>query len=172
MRLGRWQAHGRAQQQDAGGAAPDSGLGQRHVHRREAHPDQRQQQPIGDKAYDGGETLPRRDDPAGDGQHQHGQNGVEREDRHSCAGPSAQRRTGNELCHRRSGQLGEQPDDDELERVERPRRQRQQPQHDQPEAEIVRFGERVKAGERVGEAQQPDRAGQEEEGTGRRRRRC
>ena len=40
---------------------------------------------------------------------------------------------------------------------------RQQAQHDQAEAEIVGLGERMQAGQRIGKAQQTDRAGEEEE---------
>ena len=43
------------------------------------------------------------------------------------------------------------------------RRLRQQAEHDQPEAEIVGFGQRVKAAQRIGETQQAERAGEEEE---------
>ena len=56
---------------------------------------------------------------------------------------------------------------DELQRPEQPADLRQQPEHDEAEAEVVRLGQRVQAGERVGKAQQPDRAGHEEEDSGR-----
>ena len=43
---------------------------------------------------------------------------------------------------------------------------KQQAEHDQAEPEVVRFGQRVQAAERVGKPQQPDRPCQEEEGAG------
>ena len=68
----------------------------------------------------------------------------------------------------RAGQQHEQPDRDQLERVRSaPATCGSRPEHDQAEAEIVRLGQRVQAGQRVGEAQQPDRAGEEEEDAGR-----
>ena len=48
--------------------------------------------------------------------------------------------------------------------AERPFDERQQTEHDQAKAEIVGFGQRVQARQRVGKAQQSDRAGQEEQG--------
>ena len=59
--------------------------------------------------------------------------------------------------------MDEGPDGDEPQRVEQASRARQEPKHDEAETEIVRLGQRMQAGERIGEAQEPDRAGEKEE---------
>ena len=77
--LGGTQAGRRGDQHGAGHAAADRGLGQRHVHRREAHPDERQQQAKCHEADDSREGRPGADGPDGDAQHQQGQSGIERQ---------------------------------------------------------------------------------------------
>ena len=57
--FGAAQARRRADQQRAGQAAADGGLGQRHVDAVQLHPDQRQQQAVGDEADDRGERVAR-----------------------------------------------------------------------------------------------------------------
>ena len=56
----------RDDQQHAGDAAADRGLGQRDVGRVKADPDERQQQPVGEIADHGGEQLAGGDGPGGD----------------------------------------------------------------------------------------------------------
>ena len=63
-------------------------------------------------------------------------------------------------------QLNEQPDADHLEGLDWSARQRQQAQNDQPEAEIIRFGDRVQARQRIRETEQADRSREKEEGAG------
>ena len=69
----------------------------------------------------------------------------------------------DELGDRRAGQQHEQPDADQLEPAAQASCQRQQAEHHETEAEVVRLGERVQSRQRIGEAQQPDGAGEEEE---------
>ena len=73
----------------------------------------------------------------------------------------------DELGDGRAREQHEQPDADQLEAVTQACRLRQQAEHHQPEAEIVGLGQRVQPRERIGEAQQADGAGEEEEGAGR-----
>ena len=63
----RSRAHG-GDQEPTGQAAADRRLGQRHIGGGEPHPDDRQQQPVGDKTDDGGECVARGDRPQGDGE--------------------------------------------------------------------------------------------------------
>ena len=62
------EARPRGDQQDAGHAAADGGLGQRHIRRIEPDPDDRKQEPVGDIADDRAENLARGDGPGGDRQ--------------------------------------------------------------------------------------------------------
>jgi hypothetical protein len=70
------------------------------------------------------------------------------------------------LRNRGAGYQNQQPDSNKLCRVEASC-SRQQTDHDQAKAKVVRFSQSVKARKRVGKAQQSDRAGQKEKGSGR-----
>src|SRR5262249_7309283 len=82
----------------------------------------------------------------------------------SCAWSARSRQASDKLRNDRARELDEQPDADKLQAVEQSADTRHQAKHDQAEAKAVHFGQRMEARKRVGEAQQSDRASQEEEG--------
>ena len=68
--------------QHASDAAADGGFGERHVGGVEAHPDDRQHEPVGDEAHDRAERLARRDRPGGYAEHDGGEAEIERAEQH------------------------------------------------------------------------------------------
>ena len=76
---------------------------------------------------------------------------------------TASRDARNQLPGIGAGQQHEQPDRDQLEPVQHAVDLRQQAEHDQSEAQVVGLGERMQARQRVGKAQQADRAREEKE---------
>ena len=73
QRLARAQSGAGTDQQPAGHPAADRGLGQRHVRRGQTHPDQREQQPEGDKPDHRGECVARGGGPDGQSEDQYGE---------------------------------------------------------------------------------------------------
>ena len=97
---------------------------------------------------------------------QDGEAGVKSQGEWSRGRPAQSGGARNQLGDGGSGQQSEEPDADKLQRGERPIDLKQQSEHDQAKPEIVRFGQRVQAAERVRKPQQPDRACEEKEGAG------
>ena len=73
----------------------------------------------------------------------------------------------NELRNNRARHLDQQPDDDKLERAEPALDLRQKAEDDETETQIVNLRQGVKARQRVGKAEQPDRARHEKKPAGR-----
>ena len=161
------QAGRRAEQQRAGQAAADRGLRQRHVGGTETHPDEREQQPVGDEADDRGEGLARGDRPDGDANTTHRQADLERQrGGHGC-GPS--RRAALAMSWTTSPRPAARAArrQTSFSAPSSPSACGNKPEHHEAEAEIVGLGQRVQARQRIGKAQQADRAGEKEEGAGR-----
>ena len=76
-RLGRAQPGARTEQQPPGHSAAERGLGQRDIGCRKTHPDQREQQAVGDKADNRGEGVARGNGPDGHAEDQEGEADIE-----------------------------------------------------------------------------------------------
>ena len=160
------QPRGGADEQNAGHAAADRRLRQRHIDREQAYPDERQQQPIDDIADRRRERSGRENGP-GRRPRKPGRRGRCRAPaERSCGRSLAPHRAPDELRGGRAGQLHERPNGDELERGEQAFGARQEAEHDEAETEIVSLGQRVQAAKRIGKAQQANRTGKEEEDAG------
>ena len=155
------QARGGADQQRAGQAAADRGLGQRHVDAVEPHPHQRQQQAIGKEAGHRGERArattiqsAERDDQQRERRRPADIMVASRRRRCaraiSCDATAPERSTSSQTTT-------------SLHRGEHAVDARQQAQDHQPQAQVVGLGQRVQPRERIREAQQARGSREKEE---------
>ena len=109
-RFGAAQPRRGADQQRAGQAAADRRFGQRHVDAVQLHPDQRQQQAVGDEAGDGGEGVARDDGPQPPARRSAAPTTDVERPSIMRAGPGAARARAISCDARGAGQQHEQPD--------------------------------------------------------------
>ena len=161
------QARRRAEQQRAGQAAADRGLGQCHVRGAETHPHECEQQAVGDEAGDRGEGLASGDRPDRDAQHDGGEHDLDRQRDGHGDGPS--RRAAYAMSWETVAPASSTRS--QTQTSLRPSRRLpacgNSPSTTRPSAEIVGLGERMQSRQRIGKAKQPDGAGEKEESAGR-----
>ena len=153
---------GRRDQQHAGGTASDRGLRQRHVDRRNPHPDKRQEKPIDNEDDDGRGDPPGQHAPGTDAQNKQCQRRIEDLFRHRrgslvrIAPPMSCVTMAPESCTRSQVQNSFAP-------VSHPNLGNQA-KHDQAQSEIVDLREGMKPCQLIGKAQQADGSRHEENG--------